>query len=239
VNPLPTSAKTRLVARLERARALHEERAASPPLAAALDLLAAWQSLRLNATYADLARERRYARAIAFFQTDLYGPGDFSRRDADLARVVPLMVRVLPAGVIATVSGAMELSVLSHELDHALLGKLPPRAQLSVATYCDAYRALANRGARERQIALIVSAGRALDRYVGKPVVRSALAAMRQPARLAGLAALQDFLERGIEAFRHMNGAGDFLATVETRETALMKAIFAGDRAPFAEPIIP
>jgi len=236
---LPISAKTRLVQQLERARALHEERAASPALAAALDRLAAWQSQRLNATYEDLALERRYERAIAFFQRDLYGPGDFSRRDADLARVVPLMVRVLPEGVIATVSGAMELSTLSHELDRALLDKLPPRAQLSVAIYCDAYRALANRDARERQIALVVGVGSALDRYVRKPVVRSALATMRQPARLAGLGALQDFLERGIAAFKHISGAGEFLATIETRETALMNAIFAGDRAPFPEPIVP
>jgi hypothetical protein len=206
-------------------------------LAAALDRLALFQSRRLNAAYADVAGEPRYARAIAFFQTDLYGPGDFSRRDAALARVVPLMVRVLPDGVIATISGAMELSVLSHELDRALLEKLPPRVALSVATYCAAYRALANRGARERQIALIVAVGRALDRYVGKTLTRSALAAMRQPARLAGLGALQDFLERGFAAFRQMAGADAFLATVETRETALMNAIFDGDRAPFAEPL--
>jgi hypothetical protein len=138
--------------------------------------------------------------------------------------------------VIATVSGAMELSTLSHELDRALLDKLPPRAKLSVGTYCEAYRSLANRGARERQIALVVAVGSALDRYVRKPVVRSALATMRQPARLAGLGALQDFLERGIAAFRHMSGASEFLATIETRETALMNAIFAGDRAPFPEP---
>ena len=233
---MPTSAETGLVHQLERARALHEERAASPQLAAALDRLAAWQSRRLNTTYADLAREPRYARAIAFFQKDLYGPGDFRRRDADLARVVPLMVRVLPDGVIATVSRAMELSALSHELDRALLDKLPPRAPLSVASYCEAYVALASRGARERQIALIVAVGRALDRYVGKAGVRSALAAMRQPARLAGMGALQDFLERGFAAFRHMNGAAAFLATVEMRETALMNVIFAGDRAPFPEP---
>jgi hypothetical protein len=233
---MPTAAETGLVRQLERARALHEERAASPQLAAALDRLAAWQSKRLDATYADLAREQRYARALAFFQTDLYGPGDFSRRDAGLARVVPLMVRVLPAGVIATVSRAMELSTLSLELDRALLGKLSPCASLSVATYCDAYRVPASRGAREHQIALIVAVGRALDRYVGKPGVRSALAAMRQPARLAGLGALQGFLERGFAAFRHMGGASAFLATVEARETALMTAIFSGDRAPFPEP---
>lgn len=233
---MATSSEAELVRQLQRARALHEERAASSELAALLDRLALWQSRRLNATYADLAREPRYAPAIAFFQTDLYGPGDFSRRDADLARVVPLMVRVLPEGVIATISGAMELSVLSHELDRALLEKLPSRA-LSVATYCAAYRALANRAARERQIALIVAVGRALDRYVGKALTRSALAAMRQPARVAGLSALQGFLERGFAAFRHMRGADEFLATVETRETALMNAIFDGDREPIPEPV--
>jgi hypothetical protein len=130
----------------------------------------------------------------------------------------------------------MELSTLSHELDRALLGQFPDDAMPSVAIYCEAYRVLANRAARERQIALIVTVGGALDRYVDKPVVRSALAAMRRPARMAGLGALQQFLERGVAAFRHMHGAGEFLATIEARETALMNAIFDGDRAPFPEP---
>jgi hypothetical protein len=233
---MPIAAEGEFLEQLERARVLHEERLASPQLAAALDRLAAWQSRRLNATYADLAQQPRYAPAIAFFQTDLYGPGDFSQRDADLARVAPLMVRILPASVIETASRAMQLSTLSHEVDRALLAHFPERAPLSVAMYCEAYRALANRAARERQIGLIVAVGEGLDRYVGKPVVRSALAAMRQPARLAGLGALQHFLERGVAAFRHMRGASEFLATIEARETALMNAIFAGDRAPFPQP---
>jgi hypothetical protein len=233
---MPTAVEAELFRQVERALVLHDERAASAELAAALDRLAAWQTRRLNATYADLAAEPRYAQATAFFASDLYGPGDFRRRDADLARVVPLMAKVLPQGVIATISGAMELSALSRELDRALLAKLAPGAVLSVATYCRAYRALANRGARERQIELIVAVGRALDRYVDKPLIRSALAAMRQPARVAGLSALQDFLERGFAAFRNMGGADEFLATVESRETALMNAIFAGDKRPFPEP---
>ena len=233
---MPESPATELVRQLSRARALHDARAASPDLAARLDRLAAWQALRLNATYADLARQRRYAPAIAFFLSDLYGPGDFSRRDADLARVVPLITRVLPAGVIATVASAMELSALSQELDRALLARLEPAAPLSVAAYCDAYRGLRNRAERERQVALIVEVGGALDRYVGKPLLRSTLAAMRRPARAAGLGALQSFLERGFRAFRAMRGAKEFLATVRARETALMDAIFAGERAPFAEP---
>ena len=231
-----TSAEDALLRQLERARTLHEERAASPRLAAALDRLARWQSRRLRATYADLARDERYAEAIAFFGSDLYGPGDFSRRDADLARVAPLMRAMLPEAVLATVAGAMELSVLSQELDRAMLQRLDPAAQLSVARYCQAYRALDDRASRERQIALIVGVGRALDRYVGKPLVRAALLAMRQPAHLAGFGALQDFLERGFGAFRSMHGAEAFLATVERRETELMHAILAGDSAPFSDP---
>jgi hypothetical protein len=225
-----------LVRQLQRARALHESRAASPELAARLDRLAAWQSRRLNATYADLARQPRYALAIAFFQSDLYGPGDFSQRDADLARVVPLMALALPEALIAAVVRAMELSVLSHELDRQMVARLDPALPLSVPAYCDAFRALANRAQRERQIALIVAVGEALDRYVARPWIGAALAAMRGPAWAAGLGALQALLERGAAAFREMRGATEFLATIQERETALMNAIFAGERAPFPEP---
>jgi hypothetical protein len=224
------------VRQLQRARALHDERAASVTLAAALDRIAQWQSRRLKQTYADLARSPRYAAAVTFFGTDLYGPGDFSRRDADLARVVPLMSKMLPDGVLATVASAMELSVLSHELDRELLRHLEPAAPLSVESYCDAYRALDDRNSRRHQVELIMGVGRALDRFVAKPLVRAALVAMRQPARVAGFGALQDFLERGFAAFRAMHGADEFLAVIEARETALMDDILAGSRAPFPDP---
>jgi len=233
---MPASAASELVRQLARARVQHKARAASPGLAAQLDRLAAWQARRLNATYADLARQPRYTQAIEFFRSDLYGPGDYSRRDADLARVVPVMTRVLPQGLLATVARAMELSVLSIELDRRMIEELDPDTPISVAAYCDAYLALANREERLRQIKQIVEVGRALDRYVAKPILRSALAAMRTPARAAGFGALQTFLERGVAAFGRMHGAGEFLATVEARETALVDAIFDGDRAPFPEP---
>ena len=147
---MPSSAETHLIRELEHAQRLHEARQASPRLAAALDRVASWQSRRLNATYADLVRDPRYAEAIRFFQSDLYGPGDYSRRDADLARVVPLMVRVLPEGVIAIIAKAIELSALSHELDRTLVAKLGEGSPLSVASYCVAYRACDNRSERER-----------------------------------------------------------------------------------------
>jgi hypothetical protein len=233
----PSPAVEALVRALERSRAMHAARAENPILAGALERLSDWQSRRLAATYADLARDPRYAEAIGFFQSDLYGPQDFSRRDADLARVVPMMARMLPEGVMMTTAKAMELSALSHELD-ARVNEFLPRAdaQFSVEDYCHAFRRAGRIADRRRQIELIGEVGTSLDRYVGKPLIRGALALMRAPARAAGLQELQTFLERGFDAFRTMKGANAFLATVRERETAIVDAIVRGAKAPFAEP---
>lgn len=233
----PTPSARDLVRALERGHALHAARAANPILAGALERVADWQSRRLAHTYADLRRDPRYAEAIAFFQSDLYGGQDFSRRDADLARIVPVMTRMLPDAVIATTARAMELSVLSHELDARLLEHLPRAdGEFTVEEYCRAFRRAGRMADRRRQVDLIGVVGTALDRYVRKPLLRSALALMRAPARAAGLGELQTFLERGFDAFRTMKGADGFLATIATRENAVIDSIFDGANAPFPEP---
>jgi hypothetical protein len=227
-----------LAAELAHVARLHAERLANPILAGALERVANWQARRLRVTYADLAAQTRYIQAIEFFETDLYGGGDFARRDADLARVMPVMARMLPAGVIGTVAKAVEVNALSQELDRLLLARLPrPDGHFSVAEYCRAFRKMGRRPERERQVALIGEIGTALDHYVDKPLIHGALRMMRQPARLAGLEALQHFLERGVGAFRRMHGADEFLATIMARESALVETIFAGETAPFPDPV--
>lgn len=225
-----------LVQELARVARLNAERRANPVLDAALERLGNWQARRLAQTYADLAAQPRFAAAIEFFQIDLYGGTDFTQRDADLARVVPVMMRMLPEGVVATVGKAVELHRLSQELDRALLARLPAGGAFSVANYANAYRRKGDRAARERQIRLIAEIGAALDVFVRKPLIYTAIVMMRHPARLAGLFALHDFLERGFAAFRRMHGAEKFLATIEQREWKLMEALFAGDVAPFPDP---
>lgn len=224
---------------LARVQRLHEERRDNPILAGALDRLAGWQARRLRMTYADLAADPRYAAAIQFFQDDLYGPADYSRRDADLARIVPTLVKVLPDSVIATTAAAIELNALSQTLDRVLLGRLPRAdATFTVAEYCKAYRRAGNYPLRLRQIALIGEVGAALDHAVRKRFIATALAMMRQPARMAGLASLQDFLERGFAAFRGMRGADEFLATINARETRIHEAIVDGSVDPFPDPLL-
>jgi len=233
-------AEAALVRELARAARLHELRRAHEDRARALGRLSSWQASRMAATYADLAAQPRYADAIAFFGSDLYGEGEFTQRDADLARVVPIMVRLLPARLLAALAEAMELSALSQELDQSLLGRLPRAdSHFTVAEYCAAYREPSERAAREHQIALIGEVGKGLDLYVRRPFIEAGLSMMRQPARFAGLGALQDFLERGVRAFRKLQGAKEFLATIDRRERAILEAIFNGDDAPFPEPELP
>ena len=84
-----------------------------------------WQARRLRR---DVRRSRR---AAALYRRRRVLPDrplrrrDFAQRDADLARVVPMMVRMLPERVIATIALAMEVNALSQELDRALLARLP------------------------------------------------------------------------------------------------------------------
>ena len=223
---------------IAQAVALHEQRAANPILDGAMHRLADWQSRRLAQTYADLAVQPRYRAAIAFFQSDLYGGERIAQRDADLARAGPIMSKALPERVIATVALAMELNVLSQELDRLVLGRLPRAdAEFGVAQYCSAYRRAGNFPARRRQIELIGEVGHALDGYVRKPMLRRALAMMRRPAQMAGFGTLHDFLDRGFTAFHRMGGAKDFLATIQSRETALHESIADGAQEPFPDPL--
>ena len=66
----------------------------------------------------------------------------------------------------------------------------------------------------------------ALDVYTRNPLLRHSLRLMRGPARLAGLAQLQGFLESGFDTFRAMRGAQQFLDTVVQRERAVADWLF-------------
>ncbi len=172
----------------------------------------------------------RYAPATRFFLEDLYGTKDYSGRDAEMQRVLPLMTRVLPESAIETAALAVEVDALSEELDQGLAKALGPGEITGKAT-AGPIGCRGSRAQREHQIELIGEVGRRLDELVKRPLVYRMLQMMRRPARLAGLADLQGFLERGFESFQLMNGADTFLATIAERETAIMERIFSGQPA--------
>ena len=189
-----------------------------------------WQSRRLAATYADLSRQPRYHDATRFFLDDLYGPKDFSRRDEAMVRILPSMAKLLPRSAVETASLAIELEALSESLDHRVAAALAP-GPITEESYAEANRSACTREDRLHQIELIQAVGERLDELVRKPLVLKTLQLMRQPARAAGLADLQDFLERGFCAFRAMHGAGEFLAALRERETAIVSEMFGEPEA--------
>jgi len=195
--------------------------------------LKAWQSQRLAESYADISSQPRYRSATAFFLDDLYGPKDFSGRDQEMMRILPTMSRILPASAVETAALAIELEALSEDLDQRL-AKALPAGPITDASYANAYRDSSSREERERQIALIDAVGHRLDSLVRKPLVFSTLKLMRQPARVAGLSDLQDFLERGFASFREMKGADGFLALLRSRETVILNRLFSGAAEPFS-----
>jgi hypothetical protein len=191
------------------------------------------QAKRLAHTYADLSAQPRYRAATRFFLVDLYGEKDFSARDREMLKIVPVMSRVLPATAVETAAHAIELEALSEALDQRLAAALGD-AHLDDAAYAAAYRESSTREERVRQVALVVAVGRRLDGLVRKPFISHTLKLMRQPARVAGLADLQDFLERGFEAFRDMHGAHEFLETFSRREERILEKLFSGAEDPFS-----
>jgi hypothetical protein len=195
--------------------------------------LKAWQSRRLAETYADIAAQPRFRAATSFFLDDLYGAKDFSGRDQAMMRIVPVMTRILPASAVETAALAIELEALTEDLDQRLARALPA-GPITEAGYAKAYRESSSREERERQVALVDAVGHRLDSLVKKPLVFGTLKLMRRPAKVAGLSDLQDFLERGFEAFREMKGADAFLALVRSRETEILNRLFSGRAKPFS-----
>jgi hypothetical protein len=200
-------------------------RAADPALAGAVLALKAYQQRRFAHTYADLLGSPRYADAARFFLDELYGPRDFSQRDAQFARVVPALVRLFPREIVDTVEALARLHGVSERLDTAMARQLVGRP-VDRESYLQAWQATGQPEARDMQIDFTLRVGRDLDRLTRKPLLRSSLHLMRGPARAAGLPALQQFLETGFDTFKAMGGAAEFLGTVERRERELARALF-------------
>ena len=217
-----------MLALLQQVDAERAVRLAEPGLDQLVQLLKRYQQIRFSNTYADLLKMPRYERATRFFLQELYGPGDYSRRDAQFARVVPALVRIFPAEVVATVGRLARLHAISERLDTRMAQALGVLV-LDRASYTAAWQACGAPDQRQLQIDLTVAVGESLEQLTKKPFLRQALRMMRGPATAAGMSELQVFLESGFDTFRAMGGAAAFLQMVRSREEALAAALFAAD----------
>lgn len=197
-----------------------------------------YQQRRFAHTYADLLASPRYGAAARFFLDELYGPGDFTQRDAQFARVVPALARIFPQEIVETVATLASLHALSESLD-SCMGVHLAETQVDAATYVAAWQATARADERERQIALTLEVAASLDRLTRKPLIRNSLRLMRGAARATGLGDLQHFLETGFDTFRAMRGAQEFISIVDLRERSLCRTLFAAKLGTGGDPALP
>ena len=205
-----------------------KRRAANPALNEKVGALKTYQQRRFALTYADLLASDRYAAAARYFLAELYGPSDFSSRDAQVAAVAPTVAQLFPEDIAATVATLSELHALSETLDSAM-GLELESAAVTRAGYMRAWQQVGRPQDRERQVALTLAIADRLDRFTRQPLFRTGLHLMRGPALAAGLSDLQQLLEEGFDTFRAMQGADQFIEWVGARERALAAALFTAD----------
>ena len=201
----------------------------------ALETLQNWQRERLASTYSDLLAQQQFRAAGHFFLEELYGGLDFRKRDREVEHVLPVMVRMLPAHMLKSLSDACLLQTLSLDLDIDMAYGMHSRKlqTLRVETYGEIYRATGRFDDRDRQVRLIYRLGLELNELVRHRMVLRLVRLLRLPARAAGFGRLQGFLEGGLFAFRAMRDGPAFVQAIFDRETEIMTRLQTGAGDPF------
>ena len=195
-----------------------------------------WQAQRLELSFNAFLEDPGTRPAARFFLNDVYGDHDFTRRDADIARVMPMMQGLLPQPLLASVADGIELGVLTHAFDlrmAAALERSSRSRRLDETSYAQAYRTVGLPRLRGHQIGLIHRVGQGLGTALRMPKVGSLLRFSRLPAKAAGFGELQGFLERGFDAFAQLGDIDGFLDQIDRSERAISRRLFAGDADPF------
>ncbi|MDX1597267.1 MAG: hypothetical protein R3295_01265 [Marinobacter sp.] len=216
------------------------QRKADHPLLEDTFQVAEWQAERLKQTHQDLYRHPGYHTGLEFLLTDLYAPAHMTRRDDNIDRVFPKMVKWLPNSLLNTFAGLVELNLVTQKLDLELTEQLAqqgvPRDAITSDQYCAAFRASHSLTQRQHQIALVAEVGQQLDHYVRNRTLGWLLSMTRGPAEMADLSDLHSFLHRGYTAFRKMEDVDSLIERLVTRERQVLDNIFNEHPTPFSLP---
>ena len=213
---------------------MREVAADQPELARAIAEIKIFQARRFAGSYSDLLQSDLYRAAALFFREELYSDKDYSDRDTQFARIAGALERIFPEQVVQTAVSLAKLHHLTEELDHAMAVEWMANTDVpEVTRYVLAWRRVGSRAERNRQLKTVMDIGNELGRLTRTPGLRRMLRMMRGPAKLAGMGALQKFLETGFDTFSEMgrtvNGVKHFLDTVMAREANLIDQLFDAD----------
>lgn len=233
------SAKQTIQTAVDKVAQLRQVAAATPGLAQAVSDIKAFQAQRFTGTYFDLLHTPQYQPATQFFLAELYSENDYSQRDAQFSRIAGTLERMFPKQVVQTAVSLAQLHSLTEDLDLAMAQSWLTNIKCSDDTerYITAWHQVGRRADRNAQLSRALAVGQELVILTRTPGLRMALKMMRKAASLAGMAALQHFLESGFDTFVAMGpkktskagqpeGPAFFLETIKKREAALIDQLF-------------
>ncbi len=213
----------------DRSNAIHQEYLEDPELLERYERFVAWQLDYMLPFYEDLRASEDYAVAVNFVVSDLTGIG-VNQRDHDLARVVPIMCKMLPDKALRTVATAMQLNArvldINLSICRELFKEISVDADISETEYCSACRRASRLDECLELVYLTGEVGHNLDLVIRIPMIGLTLKVMRTPARLAGFGALQRFLEKGYRTFVALEDVDQFLDDMTLRMTDVFTRIF-------------
>jgi hypothetical protein len=237
------TAKQIIQSSVEKVAQLRQWAADTPNLAQAVSDIKAFQAKRFTGTYFDLLHIPQYQLATQFFLEELYSEKDYSQRDAQFSRIAGTLERLFPKQVVQTAMSLAQLHSLTEDLDLAMAQSWLNASNNTdqINRYIQAWHDVGRRADRDAQLSGALRVGQELVTLTRTPGLRMALKMMRKPATLAGMSALQHFLESGFDAFAAMSpnklskslqpsasteGTAYFLETVKKREGALIDQLF-------------
>ena len=185
--------------------------------------LQAFQSARINATYADIKNSDEYAQIGKFFFEKLYAPEDFSFRDTSMKTLHKLLDGKIYTGIISAVSKVIELHDLTDSQDDRMVEQMIAMGvgvDMNMDQYQRVYRSLDNYDQRIAQIELSAEVTRIFHRLSKKWIVAVSLNTVRTAAHLIGMGKILDFIHEGYTGFRVIKNIDFFVETIDSRERA-------------------
>jgi hypothetical protein len=213
----------------ERSNAAHRRYLGDAELFSRYEAFVDWQIRYMSSFFDDLRISPDCDAAIDFFISDMTGIG-ISQRDEDFARVVHVMVRMLPEKALVTLAEAMEVNARALEINIAIcleLDRAPEDfAGLSEREYCRACRTCSTLPDAMELVEMMHDVGYSLDHLIRIPLMGATLRAMRWPARMAGFGSLQEFLETGYRRFHEIDEPGRFVDDLATRVGEVFERVY-------------
>lgn len=177
--------------------------------------ICAWQQQRMQHIHSQLCTPPHHHAAKRFFFSHLYNFDMLSQLAQQLSLAVQQKIKLerwLPSEVLATLQTALQLAMLTLELDQQLAQQLI-KQQLSVSdtNILSIYPALQQTNARHEQIQLLEKLVLKLHKFAHSYLLRSALRLGRNKIQQRGFTFLYQYIDDGFQIMRLHRESKTFL----------------------------